>query len=264
MDEPPFWRDDYAWITRFLGIDESGDRSALKLLLESFDPRPCLVPELRRRFSGRVAIVIGASESVLVDLDRLIDLRHLWEGKAFLVAADTATPLLLSRGLVPDLVVTDLDGPVEALVKASRSGSNLFVHGHGDNVRTLREALPLLEERAEPTTQVPMPQGHVHNFGGFTDGDRSAYVSVALGARAVLLLGMCLRCGVSPLSAVGKTAEGIWVERKRRKLVVAERMLRRLAEWRRDLLLVDAGSMPSGVEGLRVEDLEKALRGVLG
>jgi uncharacterized Rossmann fold enzyme len=263
MDEPPFWRDEYAWIRDYLGIEESEDRRALEILQESFDLRPCLLPELRERFSGRVSIVMGASESVLVDLERLRNLRGLWEGEAFLVAADTATPLLLSRGMVPDIVVTDLDGPVEALVEASRSGSYLFVHGHGDNLRPLRDVLPLLGERVEPTTQVPMPHGHVHNFGGFTDGDRSAYVSVALGARAVVLLGMCLRCGVSRLSAVGKADDGRWVERKRRKLVVAERMLRRLAEWRRDVLLVDAGSIPSGVEGLLVKDLEEALREIL-
>jgi uncharacterized Rossmann fold enzyme len=264
MDEPPFWRDEYIWIRDFLGIEESEDRRALVILRESFGRKPCLLPKLRERISGRVAVVVGASESVLADLERLYNLRHLWEGNAFLVAADTATPLLLSRGMVPDIVVTDLDGPVETLVEASRAGSYLFVHGHGDNIRSLREVLPLLGERAEPTTQVPMPKGHVHNFGGFTDGDRSAYVSVALGARAVILLGMCLRCGVSPLSALGKAAEGGWVERKRKKLVVAERMLRRLAEWRREVQLVDAGSMPSGVEGLLVEDLEEALRRILG
>jgi hypothetical protein len=45
--------------------------------------------------------------------------------------------------------------------------------------------------------------------------------------------------------------------------MVAERMLRRLAEWRLDVQLIDAGSMPSGVEGLLVEDLEEALRRTL-
>lgn len=263
MDEPPFWLDEYAWIRDFLGIEESEDRRALGILQALFHRKPCLIPSLRERFSGRVAIVIGTSESVLADLERLHELRHLWEGKAFLLAADTAAQLLLSKGMVPDIVVTDLDGPVEALVEASGAGSYIFVHGHGDNIRSLREVLPPLGERVEPTTQVPTPQGHVHNFGGFTDGDRATYVSVALGARAVALLGMCLRCGVSPLSAVGKAADGNWTERKRRKLMVAERMLRRLAEWRRDVQLIDAGSMPSGVEGLLVEDLEEALRRTL-
>jgi uncharacterized Rossmann fold enzyme len=263
MDEPPFWLDEYAWIRDFLGIEESEDRRALGILQAHFAHKPCLLPELRKRFSGRVAIVIGTSESVLADLERLHDLSHLWEGKAFLVAADTATPLLLSRSMVPDIVVTDLDGPVEALVEASRAGSYLFVHGHGDNIGSLREVLPLLGERVEPTTQVPVPQGHVHNFGGFTDGDRSAFVSVALGARAVVFIGMCLRCGVSLLSAVGKATDGNWTERKRKKLVVAERMLGRLAGWRREVPLIDAGSMPSGVEGLLVEDLEEVLRRML-
>ncbi len=264
MDEPPFWREEYERITEFLGIEESGDRSALGILTEAFNNRPCLLPELRRKFSGRVAVVIGASESVIVDLERLSCLRHLWEGRAFLVTADTATPLLLSRGMIPDIVVTDLDGPVEVLVEASRAGSYLFVHGHGDNIRALREVLPLLGEKVEPTTQVPMPKGHAHNFGGFTDGDRSAYISVALGAKAVILLGMCLGCGVSRHSAVGKAAGEEWIERKRRKLVVAERMLRRLVEWKRGVPLIDAGSMPSGVEGLMVAELEEALRSFLG
>jgi uncharacterized Rossmann fold enzyme len=119
MDEPPFWLDEYAWIRDFLKFEESEDRRSLGILQALFDRKPCLLPSLRERFSGRVAIVIGTSESVLADLERLHKLRHLWKGKAFLLAADTATPLLLSRGMVPDIVVTDLDGPVEALVEAS-------------------------------------------------------------------------------------------------------------------------------------------------
>lgn len=263
MDEPPFWREEYRWIREFLGLDESADRLACESLSEAFRERPCVLPEVKRSFAGKVAIVIGASESVLTDLDRLASLRSLWEGRAFLVAADTATPLVLSRGMVPDIVVTDLDGPVEALVSASRSGSLLFVHGHGDNMDSLREVLPLLRGRAEPTTQVPGPVGHVHNFGGFTDGDRAAYVSVALGARAVVLLGMCLKCGVSRLSSFGKSKVSGWEERKSRKLQVASRMLGRLAGWRRDVPLIDAGSMPSGVEGLPVRDLEESLSELL-
>ncbi|MDJ0274106.1 MAG: 6-hydroxymethylpterin diphosphokinase MptE-like protein [Nitrososphaerota archaeon] len=263
MDEPPFWSDEYRWITEFLGIDESADRMALDLPLEAFRYRPCLLPDARRKFGGKVAIVIGASESVLRDLEHLFSLQTLWEGRAFLVVADTATPLVLSRGIVPDVVVTDLDGPVDALLRASRSGSLLFVHAHGDNIGALRETLPLLGDRIEPTTQVPRPVGHVHNFGGFTDGDRAAYVSVALGARAVVLLGMCLTCGVSRLSSIGKSKSGNWEERKSRKLLVAARTLKKLAEWRRDVPIVDAGSMPSGVEGLPTMGLDEALRELL-
>jgi len=158
MDEPPFWLDEYAWIRDFLGIEESEDRRALGILQTYFAHKPCLLPDLRKRFSGRVAIVIGTSESVLADLERLHHLRHLWEGKAFLVAADTATPLLLSRGMVPDIVVTDLDGPVEALVEALRAGSYIFVHGHGDNIRSLREVLPLLGERSSRPRRSPCPR----------------------------------------------------------------------------------------------------------
>jgi hypothetical protein len=37
MDEPPFWRDEYAWIRDFLGIEESEDRRALGILQALFD-----------------------------------------------------------------------------------------------------------------------------------------------------------------------------------------------------------------------------------
>jgi len=48
------------------------------------------------------------------------------------VAADGASAALLNSGLIPHIVVTDLDGGDETLLKASRLNAVMAVHAHGD------------------------------------------------------------------------------------------------------------------------------------
>jgi len=79
------------------------------------------------------------------------------------------------------------------------------------------------------------------NVGGFTDGDRGAYLAEELGARRILLWGFDQRAVDAPDEAAR--------ERKRRKLQWAERLLEELARdgrapilrWQRDGSMVQLG-----------------------
>ena len=51
-----------------------------------------------------------------------------------LIVADGAMRACLERGLVPEIIVTDLDGYMDDLIGAFNNGSNIIAHGHGDNI----------------------------------------------------------------------------------------------------------------------------------
>jgi uncharacterized Rossmann fold enzyme len=111
-------------------------------------------------------------------------------GKA-VVAADGATERLQELGIVPRLVVTDLDGKPEALEWAAAQGSKMVVHAHGDNRAAIRDLVPRLGPQVYGTHQLEPQPGlePMKNVGGFTDGDRAVLLCEHLGARAALLVG---------------------------------------------------------------------------
>ncbi|MDD1718303.1 MAG: hypothetical protein LUO88_04425, partial [Methanoregulaceae archaeon] len=64
-------------------------------------------------------------------------------------------------------------------------------HAHGDNIPLIRHWVPRFTGPFVATTQTrPLPG--VHNWGGFTDGDRAVFAAHALGAKQVVLAGFDL------------------------------------------------------------------------
>ena len=101
--------------------------------------------------------------------------------------ADGATKAMIENNLKPDIVVTDLDGDIKSLKKAGRTNTVMIVHAHGDNT----EKIHLVKDfkNCIGTTQTK-PVGKVHNFGGFTDGDRCVFLANHFKAKKIILLGM--------------------------------------------------------------------------
>ena len=67
----------------------------------------------------------------------------------------------------------------------------MVVHAHGDNIPLLKHWVPRFTGPLVATTQsTPLP--HVHNFGGFTDGDRAVFAADELGAASITLVGFDL------------------------------------------------------------------------
>ncbi len=104
--------------------------------------------------------------------------------------ADTVVAVSDAAGAVDaDLVVTDLDGDPQVAVEHTHRGVPVAVHAHGDNVPALREHVPRMAgEWVLPTTQAA-PVAGVENHGGFTDGDRAAFLADAFGAAALTFVG---------------------------------------------------------------------------
>lgn len=136
------------------------------------------IGELRELIEGKSAVVCGKaiSEEDLADLS--------WD---VLIAADGTTSILLDFGIVPDVVVTDLDGDIEDLLRANTNGALMVIHAHGDNIGKIIEHTRKFR-RIVGTTQ-SRPLYNVHNFGGFTDGDRCVFMAAEMGASSVIIAG---------------------------------------------------------------------------
>ncbi|MEK6978134.1 MAG: 6-hydroxymethylpterin diphosphokinase MptE-like protein [Candidatus Hydrothermarchaeota archaeon] len=209
------WEPIYREILKDFGFSEEEDIHAARVLdglLEGRSP-PNLLERLGGLLRGARVNIYGAGPS----LERLATIP-----KGINITADGATSYLMERGAVPEIIVTDLDGRVEDQIRAAEGGSIAVVHAHGDNIHRLKPHVPRF--RACIGTTQARPFGRLHNFGGFTDGDRAVIMAEHLGARAAVLHGMDFRGEAGRYSFKGGG------ERKRRKLLWAERLIKRTAE----------------------------------
>lgn len=182
------WLPWYRLIARRLSLNSLLDQQSAFILTNLVRGHTIPLRELRSAISGKVVIVYGAGPSLPRDVDALIDSTAI-ESRVS-VAADGASALLLKRGILPKVVVTDLDGDLRTIFECGDEGAIIVVHGHGDNIDALTSNIPkMLGFKLIATTQVK-PTSVVHNFGGFTDGDRCVFMADAMGAREVWLVGM--------------------------------------------------------------------------
>lgn len=174
------WEPHYREILEYFGFNRADDEEAA-LLLASLMTRDDL-PVLRALTAGKEVTVCGNAPCLK---DELLKIR----GSVF--AADAAAEVLVSHGVRPDAVFTDLDGTTDRLLEMNRAGTIVVVHAHGDNMPLLRHWVPRFTGPLVATTQsAPLP--HVHNFGGFTDGDRAVFAADALGALRITIIGFDL------------------------------------------------------------------------
>ena len=204
------WKPVYGTILSDFGFERAADervRDRLAELTSAFDGDR--LPEL----SGSRVAVAGAAPSLAEELS-------LVREAEVVVAASAAADVCRDAGIGVDLMVTDLDKNPETAVELGREGVPVATHAHGDNAPAVETWVPRMADRwVLPTTQAA-PVGPVENYGGFTDGDRAAFLADHFGAGALVFPGWDFD---DP--TVGPV--------KRRKLAWAERLLRWL-ELRRD------------------------------
>jgi len=176
------WKPHYKQICKKLGINPEADLEAARIL-NGLLPEP-KIEELTSIIKGKECAVFGAGPSLDETLPSVKDLleKKIW------ITADGATSTVMKYRR-PDVIVTDLDGKVEDELRAWSLGAWLVVHAHGDNIDQLKSVVPKIKQRIIGTTQ-NRPFGRLFNFGGFTDGDRCAFLAHALGARTIYLVGM--------------------------------------------------------------------------
>jgi hypothetical protein len=136
---------------------------------------------LRKTINEKNVLVCGNAPS-LVD-----DLKNFDFQDYAIIAADGAVEVLMDAGIVPDIIVTDLDGNVKKEIDANYKGSLMVVHAHGDNIDKLRKYVPHFKNVIGTTQSHPLY--NVYNFGGFTDGDRCVYLARRFNASKIELAG---------------------------------------------------------------------------
>ncbi|WP_336338080.1 6-hydroxymethylpterin diphosphokinase MptE-like protein [Haloarcula brevis] len=205
------WEPVYEALLDDFGYPRVGDERARDRLVELLDgDEPCDPTGLG--LDGATVAVAGAGPSLESEADRAVE-------ADVVLAASTAADRLRAAGVAVDCMVTDLDKNADTGRQLTAEGTPVAVHAHGDNVPALETHVPAYDsEFVVPTTQAG-PAPPVRNYGGFTDGDRAAFLADHFGAGSLVFPGW-------DFDDPSVTAE------KRRKLRWAERLLRWLEQRR--------------------------------
>jgi uncharacterized Rossmann fold enzyme len=176
---PEEWRSIYNEILKEFDYDESSDDGSARLLKALMmnsdlitDDEVCI---------QRIATVFGNSDGLRKDID-------LMPPRGTLIASGSSVEILTEMGIVPDIIVTDLDGKIQPQVEAGKMGAVTFIHAHGDNTHLIQRYAQEFVGPVVLTTQ-SKPDNIVSNYGGFTDGDRAVCIARHFGAKEILLLG---------------------------------------------------------------------------
>ena len=173
------WEPIYEAILTDFGFERRADERARDLLASVAEP-----------FSlDRFSHVDGATVAIAGAAPTLVDDFHLVRRADVVFAASTAADVLTDAGFDVELMVTDLDKNPDTVRTLTDRGVPVAVHAHGDNVPALRAHVPTFDRSYVLATTQARPRGPVVNFGGFTDGDRTAFIADHLGAERLVFPG---------------------------------------------------------------------------
>tara|TARA_B110000305_G_scaffold200430_1_gene227641 strand:- start:982 stop:1698 length:717 start_codon:yes stop_codon:yes gene_type:complete len=173
----------------------------------------------KQLLTAQRVIIIGAAieEKELVSYNQ--------HGDVF-VAADGAVGALQEYSQLV-CIVSDFDGG-DFLDAAAKQGQTIVVHAHGDNKQQWKESLASWGQFTPPPSLILSHQVNqtilgMHNFGGFTDGDRALCFVLSLGVRPqnIELAGFSL-------NRVGQWSGVTVAETKLKKLEWMERIVSEL------------------------------------
>jgi len=173
----------YRTILKDFGFSKKDDEKSARTLNKLLNDKKVFEPE--KININKNVVVFGAGPSIKKNIN---ELKKIGIHKFTTIAADGATTALLEENIKPDIIVTDLDGDMEDIIKAEQSGSLLVVHSHGNNQDKIEKYVPLIKNVMGTTQSTPL--GNLHNFGGFTDGDRCVFLAIKLNAQLIVLAGM--------------------------------------------------------------------------
>ena len=175
------WKKRYFSILKELNYSEKKDKESA-LILDSILKKTDTIEKIKKLIEGKTIFVIGSGPSLSIAIPKLKKLE-----KSIKIAADSSLKPLVDNGIIPDIIVTDLDGNENAIKKISKTKSIFVIHAHGDNIEKLQMVKKM--KNCIGTTQTN-PFNKVQNFGGFTDGDRGVFLASYFNAKKIILFGM--------------------------------------------------------------------------
>jgi len=175
------WEKKYSEILREFQYSRRKDVESARVLSSILRTKFPL-KKLEEKIKNQTVFVIGAGSSLNQSIPLLKKYKNITK-----IVADGATKALIENKIKFDIVVTDLDGEQKFLKKAGKGNAIMIVHAHGDNIDKLYLASGF--KYCLGTTE-GKPFGNIHNFGGFTDGDRCVFLAKYFGAKKIILFGM--------------------------------------------------------------------------
>jgi len=206
------WKKRYFSILKELNYSEKKDKESA-LILDSILKKTDTIKKIRKLIEGKTIFVIGSGPSLSSAIPKLKKLE-----KSIKIAADSSLKPLVDNGIIPDIIVTDLDGNEDTIKKISKTKSIFVIHAHGDNIEKLEMVKKM--KNCIGTTQTN-PFNKVQNFGGFTDGDRGVFLASYFNAKKIILFGMDFGNQIGKFSNTKKSDREI----KLKKLEIGRELL---------------------------------------
>ena len=175
------WKKRYFTILKEMNYSEKKDKESA-LILDSILKKTDSIEKVKEIIQGNTVFVIGSGPSLSIAIPKLKKLK-----KSIKIAADSSLEPLIDNGIIPDIIVTDLDGNEDTIKKISKTKSIFVIHAHGDNIEKLQMVKKM--KNCVGTTQTN-PFNKIQNFGGFTDGDRGVFLASYFDAKKIILFGM--------------------------------------------------------------------------
>lgn len=239
------WEKQYSDILKKFGYSKKNDiESAKKLnsLIKSKFP----ISKLRKLIVDQNVFVVGAGTS-LVSSAEILKKYH----STTKIVADGAVKAFMENNIRPDIVVSDLDGDKKSLKKIGQSNTIMVIHAHGDNsdklelVRNFKNCIGTTETKSF---------GKIHNFGGFTDGDRCVFLAHHFKAKKIILFGMDFGTEIGKYSKIKIVNKKIKIKKLRRG--------KKLLEWlasKNSTNLYTTSKPIKGFKKIKYSQLEKIL-----
>lgn len=179
------WEPIYQQILADFKFDRRKDESAANVLKDLLKTKDIAkIEEISKLLNDKTVNVFGAGPSLDSDI-----LEFESKPNEVIIAADGATSALIQNNIIPNIIITDLDGHIPDQLEANEKGAIVIVHAHGDNISTLKRWVPEFKNNLLGTTQSkPDEANKIYNFGGFTDGDRAIFLASHFKARKINLI----------------------------------------------------------------------------
>lgn len=244
----------YSWYDKILadfGFDRAADEESADLLQKLLGNHSLSPEEIQIK---EKVMIFGAGPSLKKNV---LEYEQLNMNNFTVICADGAVTALLEEKIVPNIVVTDLDGDISDLLKSNQQGSIMVVHAHGNNMENIKKYVPKLNKILGTTQSTPIK--NIYNFGGFTDGDRCLFLAKELGAKYIILGGMDFGNIITKYSRPDISGElGNADDIKEKKLKYAKKLVEWMAE-NEDISIcnVSNGEKISGVKDIKLQDIHE-------
>ncbi len=125
------WEKRYSEILKEFGYSKKRDLKSAKLL-NSILKNNFSLKKLRNLVLNQDVFVIGAGPTLISSIPTLK--KYCSTTK---IVADGAVKALIENKIIPDILVSDLDGDENSLKKIGKNNTIMVIHAHGDNINRL-------------------------------------------------------------------------------------------------------------------------------